>query len=819
MLLTNQNNTEIVNQLNLMIMEKYIKKFIDIGIIDIAEVGGKNASLGEMYTKLISKGILVPKGFAVTAAAFRYFLSHNVLQDALNSILENLDTIHFSNLPLVGKNARDLILKGHMPKDLELAIVDFYDRVFETNDQSVAVRSSATAEDLPEASFAGQHESFLNVKGHQELLYAVKKCFASLYTDRAIKYREDLGFEHAKVFLSVGIQEMIRSDMGCSGIGFTLEPESGFKEVVHIAGVWGLGENIVQGTVNPDEFLVFKPTLKKGLKSIIQKKLGSKEKKMIYAPKEDAVNTTINEQTSDLLRQKFVLEDREIEQLAKWSLIIEQHYQKPMDFEWAKDGFNHQLYIIQARPETVHSQKDSLEFNSYQLIEKGLEITKGEAIGNKISSGRAKILTSIEDANQLQEGDVIVTDTISPDWDPILKNISGIVTNQGGRTSHAAIIARELGITAIVGAVNATEVIKDEQEITLSCAEGKIAYVYAGKLKWKQTLIDPANLHLPKLPKIQMIMADPDKAFQLSFYPNDGVGLVRLEFIISNTVQVHPMSLIHFDQVKGAEDRLKIEQLTASYPLKEDYFIDKLSQGIATIAAAFYPKEVIVRMSDFKSNEYAGLLGGHAFEPEEENPMIGFRGASRYDHDRYREGFRLECMAMKVVRDEMGFSNVKLMIPFCRTVQEGQKVIALMEKYGLKRGENGLEIFVMAEIPSNVLLAEEFAEVFDGFSIGSNDLTQLTLGVDRDSALLAGLFDEENEACTKMITKMIEKANKLHKKVGICGQGPSDDPHFIRTLIDAGIDSISFNPDALIEGIRRVNEINKMNELYMESLF
>jgi len=800
-------------------MEKYIKNFSETGIKDIAEVGGKNASLGEMYTSLIPKGILIPKGFAITAEAFKYFLSSNGMEEAIGLILRQLDRNSFSNLQVIGKTARDLMMKGHIPKDLESAILDAYDRVFDTYDQDVAVRSSATAEDLPDASFAGQHESFLNVKGHYALLCAVKKCFASLYTDRAIKYREDLGFEHSKVFLSVGIQEMIRADMGCSGIGFTLEPESGFKDVVHLAGVWGLGENIVQGTVTPDEFLVFKPSLKKGLKSIIQKSLGSKEKKMVYAPEEDDVNTTINENTSDLLRKKFVLEDKEIEKLAQWALIIEEHYQRPMDFEWAKDGFNHQLYIVQARPETVHGQKDSFQFSSYQLTEKGKEITRGEAIGSMISSGRAKVLSSIKEADQLLEGDILVTDTISPDWDPILKKVAGIITNKGGRTSHAAIIARELGVAAIVGTVNATESIKDGQEITLSCAEGKTASVYEGKLKWKQTHIDTTNFHLPKSPKIQLIMADPDRAFQLSFYPNHGVGLVRLEFMISHTVQVHPMALVHFDQVEGEEDRLAIEKLTASYPLKENYFIDKLSQGIATIAAAFYPKEVIVRMSDFKSNEYAGLIGGAAFEPKEENPMIGFRGASRYDHDRYRDGFRLECETMKIVRDEMGFNNVKLMIPFCRTVKEGQKVVALMEKYGLKRGLNDLEIFVMAEIPSNVLLADEFAEVFDGFSIGSNDLTQLTLGVDRDSALVAELFDEENEACTKIITRMIGKANKLHKKVGICGQGPSDDHHFIRTLIDAGIDSISFNPDALVEGIQQVNEVNKMNTLFMDSLF
>ncbi|MCR8560786.1 phosphoenolpyruvate synthase [Mucilaginibacter sp. BJC16-A38] len=787
-------------------MERFIKKFSETGISDILEVGGKNASLGEMFTHLTTKGIQVPNGFSITAAAFRYFISFNRLEEKLETLMSGLDRKDFLNLNKTGAKARELIMGGVMPNDLRMAIIDAYDYLFDNADQEVAVRSSATAEDLPDASFAGQHESYLNISGHNALLLAVRRCFASLYTDRAIKYREDKGFDHSKVFLSVGVQQMVRSDIGCSGVGFTLEPESGFKDVVHIAGVWGLGENMVQGTVTPDEFLVFKPSLKRKLKSIIQKNLGSKCKMMVYAKKNDETNVTINKDTPWELREKFVLQDREIEQIANWALIIEDHYQKAMDFEWAKDGINHQLYIIQARPETVHSRKKTIQVKSCQIIEKGEEMTHGEAIGSMITAGFAKVLSSPEEAGKLKEGDILVTDTTSPDWDPILKKVAGIVTNKGGRTSHAAIIARELGVVAIVGTEDATTAIRDGDQITLNCAEGKIGYVYRGKLNWKETVTTVSHVHLPENVKAQLIIGEPEKAFPLSFFPNDGVGLMRLEFIINNYVQIHPMALVKFDQVKDEIDRVKIQNLTHSYPHKEQYFIDRLSQGVATIAAAFYPKEVIVRMSDFKTNEYAGLIGGKYFEPEEANPMIGFRGASRYYNKRYQEGFRLECEAMKVVRDEMGLTNVKLMIPFCRTVDEGKKVVALMETYGLKRGENGLQIFVMAEIPSNVLLAEEFAEIFDGFSIGSNDLTQLTLGIDRDSALIADLFDEQNAASKQLIVSMIKKANKLHKKVGLCGQAPSDSAAFTRLLVETGIDSIAFNPDALLRGIENINQ-------------
>lgn len=790
------------------VMKKYIKEFGEISMSDLAQVGGKNASLGEMFTRLTPTGVLIPKGFAITVKAFQDFIAYNNLERPISLLMKDLDRTTYGNLEVIGKDARTLMMSGRVPAELSREITMAYDAMFDDGMQEVAVRSSATAEDLPDASFAGQHESYLNVKGSYALLYAVRKCFASLYTDRAIKYREDKGFEHDKVFLSVGVQEMIRSDIGCAGVGFTLEPESGFRNLVHIAGVWGLGENIVKGTVTPDEFLVFKPTLEKGFRSILQKNLGSKSKMMVYADLDDDVNEVINKDTPEEMSKRFILDDAEIEKLARWALIIERHYEKPMDFEWAKDGIGHQLYILQARPETIHSRITVPQLISYQLNQKGLELTRGEAIGSKIASGPARVLASPGEAGKLNPGDILVTDVTSPDWDPILKRVAGVVTNKGGRTSHAAIIARELGAAAIVGTGSATERITDGEMITIDCSQGKTGYVLQGELEWEKTVTDLSGFDLPDSPKAQLILADPEKAFALSFYPNHGVGLLRMEFLISNWIQIHPMALMKPEQISKESDKLKIETLTGGYTDKADYFIDKLSKGVAMIAAAFYPKEVIVRMSDFKSNEYAGLIAGKDFEPREENPMIGFRGASRYYHDRYRAGFELECRAMKAVRDEMGFSNVKLMIPFCRTVKEGEKVVQLMERLGLKRGENGLEILVMAEIPSNVLLAESFAELFDGFSIGSNDLTQLTLGIDRDSALIADLFDEQNAASKQLIVQMIQKANALGKKVGLCGQAPSDSESFARLLVETGIDSISFNPDALIKGIINIQQAN-----------
>jgi pyruvate,water dikinase len=785
-------------------MEKFIKKFSEIGIGDISEVGGKNASLGEMFNLLMPKGVIIPNGFAITALAFKYFLEYNNLETPLKNILAALDRNTFKNLAETGNKARALMLSGELPKNLSASIIRSYETMFDT-DQPVAVRSSATAEDLPQASFAGQHESYLNIKGSRSLLNSVKQCFASLYTDRAIKYREDQRFAHDQVFLSIGVQEMIRSDLGCSGVGFTLEPESGFKEVVHIAGVWGLGENIVQGTVSPDEFLVYKPAIRNGQRAVLQRKLGSKDQTMVYAVGKDQTHSTMNQQTPQDLCDQFVLKENEVEKLAKWSMIIEDHYKRSMDFEWAKDGSTGALYILQARPETVHQGACSTTISSYELKDHGPILTRGLAIGSQITCGVARILSSPAEMEKLNIGDILVTDATSPDWDPILKKVAGVVTNKGGRTSHAAIIARELGAVAIVGTENATRTIQDGDLITLSCAEGRTGYVYAGKLEWEENTIDTSLVTLPDYPKAQLIIGDPDQAFKLSFLPNHGVGLLRMEFMISNYIKVHPMALLHPEQVTNKSDLLKIEELTHSYENPEDFFVEKLSEGIAIIAAAFAPKEVIVRMSDFKTNEYAGLVGGQAFEPKEENPMIGFRGASRYYHDRYKEAFELECKAIRIVRDQFGLTNVKVMIPFCRTVKEGDKVIALMEEYGLKKGQNSLEVFVMAEIPANVILATQFAEIFDGFSIGSNDLTQLALGIDRDSVLASELFDEENAAVEQLIKMMISKAQQAGKHCGLCGQAASDSLVFTKWLVETGIDSIAFNADALIKGINQIN--------------
>jgi pyruvate,water dikinase len=787
-------------------MKVLIKKFEDIRISDVQTVGGKNASLGEMVTTLASKGIKVPDGFATTADAFWYFINSNNLKEGLEHLLTTLDRKNFSNLSEVGKNARQLILSGNMPADLSTAIVTAYKELCGGNLFEVAVRSSATAEDLPSASFAGQHESFLNIKGEAALLRTVQRCFASLYTDRAIKYREDNQFDHSKIALSVGVQKMVRSDKGCSGIGFTLEPESGFSDIIHLSGVWGLGENIVQGTVTPDEFFVFKPSLLEGKNAIIQKKLGPKEKTMIYSDG-DGNNTIININTTVEKREQYVLSDTEITQLSLWANTIAEHYQKPMDIEWAKDGLTGELFIIQARPETVHSQKDSFKVKEYTLIEKGEILAEGEAIGSKVISGIARILQSPDESDKLSTGEIVVTDLTSPDWDPILKKASAIITNKGGRTSHASIVARELGVPAIVGTGNGTEAIKDGEWITVSCCEGRTGFVYKGKIKYTEKELDFSNIKMPQSTNAMMIVGDPDKAFKLSFYPNDGVGLMRIEFIITHFIQIHPMALVKFRELKDELVKEKIEELTHHYPDKEKYFIDKLAQGIAIIAAAFYPKDVIVRMSDFKTNEYANLIGGKDFEPNEENPMIGFRGASRYYSKLYKQGFRLECEAIKMVREEMGLTNVKVMIPFCRTIEEGKKVIAVLEEYGLdRRKDDSLEIYVMAEIPSNVMQAEEFAAIFDGFSIGSNDLTQLTLGIDRDSALVADLFSEQNQSAKMMISMMIRKAKAAGTKIGLCGQAPSDFPEFAQFLVEEGIDSISFNPDALLKGIENINQ-------------
>jgi len=786
-------------------MVTFIKQFSEINLNDVAVVGGKNASLGEMFNNLSRKGIHVPNGFATTSFAFEIFLTHNSLHTPLLDLMRQLDKTNFYNLKETGDKARQMIMQAEMPRKLRTEIISAYKDLCGAAYFEVAVRSSATAEDLPQASFAGQHESYLNIKGEEELIEAVHKCFASLYTDRAIKYREDKGFPHEKVLLSVGVQKMVRSDKSSSGVGFTLEPESGFRDVVVLSGVWGLGENIVQGAVTPDEFYVFKPTLKQNKKAIIQKKLGDKLKTMIYASKEDKKNTTINIDTPIEKQEQFVLTDEEITKLAKWCLLIEEHYRKPMDIEWAKDGITHDLFIVQARPETVHSQKNPLIIKEFKLLEKGTILTSGNAVGSKAISGIARILNSPKDAGKLKKGEIVVTDITSPDWDPVLKNAAAIITNKGGRTSHASIVARELGVPAIVGCGDATESIGDGKSITVSCCEGKTGYVYDGVLKIKELEIDFTNIKKPDSTEAMLIVADPDQAFKLSFYPNDGVGLMRMEFIINRFIQVHPMALVKLGEIKDAAIREKIELLTHHYPDKEIYFSDKLAQGIATIAAAFYPKDVIVRMSDFKTNEYANLIGGSQFEPHEENPMLGFRGASRYYNPLYKDGFRLECNAIKQVRNEMGLTNVKVMIPFCRTVEEGKKVIEEMRINGLDRNEDEtLKIYVMAEIPSNVLLADEFAKIFDGFSIGSNDLTQLTLGIDRDSAIVSNLFSEQNAAPKRMIEMVINEAKAAGVKIGLCGQAPSDFPSFAGFLVEQGIDSISFNADAILKGIENI---------------
>jgi pyruvate,water dikinase len=786
-------------------MESLVMKFNDICINDVARVGGKNASLGEMFNRLAGEKVAVPGGFAVTADAFWLFIDKNRLRDQLIELMACLDTKEYSNLAYIGKQARSLIGNATMPHTLAETIISEYKALCGDAYFEVAVRSSATAEDLPQASFAGQHESYLNVLGEEKLLSAVQKCFASLYTDRAIKYREDNKFEHAKVALSVGVQKMVRSDKACAGVCFTLEPESGFRDVIHISGVWGLGENIVQGTVTPDEFIVFKPSLKLEKKAIIQKKLGEKAKTMIYGQDEMTSHETINIETPVAKREQFVLSDDEVMRIAKWAIVIEDHYQKPMDIEWAKDGISNELFIVQARPETVHTQKQPYLVKEYILQKKGTLLAEGEAIGSKIAIGKARVLKSPEDAGTLQPGEIVVTEITSPDWDPILKKAAAIITDKGGRTSHASIVARELGVPAVVGTSNATKNVLDGEVVTVSCCEGKTGFVYRGQLNYKVIEHDFSSIKMPAATQPMLIVGDPENAFRLSFYPNNGVGLMRIEFIITHFVQVHPMALVKFDELQDAVTKERIEQLTHHYPDKEAYFVDKLAQGIATIAAAFYPKDVIVRMSDFKTNEYANLVGGAQFEPKEENPMLGFRGASRYYNDRYREGFRLECEAIKTVRNVMGLTNVKVMIPFCRTVEEGKKVIEVMTANGLNRGvDPSLEIYVMAEIPGNVLLAEQFAEIFDGFSIGSNDLTQLTLGIDRDSAIVSDLFSEQNEAAKLMISMVIQKAKAAGRKIGLCGQAPSDFPEFAQFLVQQGIDSISFNPDALLKGIENI---------------
>ena len=793
----------------------FVLWFKELGIEDVPLVGGKNASLGEMYRNLAKKGVNIPNGFAVTARAYRYLLKNAEIEPKIKKILSDLNTKNMRNLAERGRKVRELILGAEMPKGLADEISSSYKKLCNEYgaNTDAAVRSSATAEDLPDASFAGQQETYLNVRGELALLDACKKCFASLFTNRAISYRVDKGFNHFTIALSVGVQKMVRSDLASSGVMFSIDTETGFKNAVLINGAYGLGENIVQGTVNPDQFYVFKPTLKKGYKPIISKKLGTKEIKMVYS-EHGSKNTTQNVDVPYYDRFKYVLNDNEILKLAEWACIIEEHYSKkarkfkPMDMEWAKDGKTKQLFIVQARPETVQSQKDANILEEYKLKQKGQLVVTGLSVGTKIASGKAHVIRSVADIRDFKIGEVLITDKTDPDWEPIMKIASAIVTNKGGRTAHAAIIARELGIPAIVGTENGTEKIKTGQYITISCAEGEIGNVYKGKLRFSINKINLGQLKKPKT-QIMMNVGNPDQAFDFSFIPNDGVGLAREEFIISSYIKIHPLALLHCNKLKDKKIKEIIDQSTYAYKNKTEFFIEKLAQGVGMIAAAFYPKDVIVRMSDFKTNEYANLIGGREFEPKEENPMIGWRGASRYYAGNYKEAFALECKAMKKARDEMGLTNIKLMIPFCRTVEEGKQVINEMKKYGLVQGKNGLEIYVMCEIPSNVILADDFAKIFDGFSIGSNDLTQLALGLDRDSELVSRLYDERNPAVKKLIAELIKKAKKNKIKVGICGEAPSTFPEFAQFLVKCGIDSISLNPHSVLKTTLKILEMEK----------
>jgi len=791
----------------------FTRRFAEVSMGDVPLVGGKNASLGEMFRALNAKGIRVPDGFAVTAEAYRHFLRANGLDRALAELVGKLDIRDLDSLRQCGHQIRQLILQAEFPPEIAAEIVAAYADL-EAGAKlpagvrlDVAVRSSATAEDLPDASFAGQQETYLNVQGPTALLDTCRRCFASLFTDRAISYRVDKGFDHLKIALSVGVQRMVRSDLASSGVMFSIDTETGFSDAVLINAAYGLGENVVQGSVNPDEFCVFKPTLKQGFRPIIKRSLGSKEFKLIYDVGGSRMVRNVPVPAGD--RGRFALTDDEVLALARWAVQIEEHYSQlrgaacPMDMEWAKDGQTGEFFIVQARPETVQSQRHAQMLETYRLKETARVLATGRSVGSQIAVGPVRKVDSIRQLQVFQQGEVLVTDKTDPDWEPIMKRAAAIVTNRGGRTCHAAIVSRELGIPAVVGTEHGTEALQDGQMVTVSCAEGDTGLVYEGALAFDVDRVDLSSMGRPRT-RIMVNVGNPDEALGLSFLPNDGVGLARMEFIINNHIQIHPMALVRYDRLEDAALRQEIDRRTAGYADKPRFFIDRLAEGVAMIAAAFYPRDVIVRMSDFKTNEYAHLVGGQGFEPGEENPMIGFRGASRYYDPRYRDGFALECQAMRKVREEMGFTNVKLMVPFCRTVEEGRRVIAEMAKHGLKQRANGLEIYVMCEIPSNVISAQAFAEVFDGFSIGSNDLTQLILGVDRDSSTVAHLFDERNPAVMDAIASAIQTVKAAGKKIGICGQAPSDYPEFAEFLIRQGIDSISLNPDAVVRTTQRV---------------
>jgi pyruvate,water dikinase len=801
--------------------KKFILWFNEIGINDVPLVGGKNASLGEMYQKLESKGIRVPNGFAITAYAYRYFLKYAGIEEEIKKILKGLDTHDLSNLMRKGREIREVITHAEIPPDLTQAIYSAYDKLAdEFSDQGlanvdVAIRSSATAEDLPDASFAGQQDTFLNIRGRLSVLDACRKCFASLFTNRAISYRHDKGFGQFDVALSIAVQKMVRSDSAYSGVIFSIDTETGFKDAIFITAAYGLGENVVQGTVNPDEFYVFKPTLKMGKRAIISRKAGDRDIKMVYSMEDDATVKNIATTLSE--RHRYVLEEDEILKLAEWACIIEEHYSKeagffrPMDIEWAKDGDGvnvgtGELFIVQARPETIHSQKDTNTYENYHLLEKGEILTRGTAVGTKVGQGTANVIQSTLEMDRFKPQQVLVTSMTDPDWEPLMKKAAAIVTNKGGRTCHAAIVSRELGIPCVIGTGNGDEVIKAGDDVTVSCCEGETGYVYKGLINY-----DIETLNLKDVPKtktkIMMNVGMPEKAFTQGLIPNDGVGLAREEFIINSHIGIHPLALLEYDKLreKAKIDQqiagvvYKIDQITAVYDDKRRFFIDKLAEGISRIAAGFYPNDVIVRLSDFKTNEYANLLGGYLYEPKENNPMIGWRGASRYYDENFMPAFELECLALHKARSEVGLTNIKAMIPFCRTPEEGKKVIRIMKKFGLVQGEDGLEIYVMCEIPSNVICADQFADIFDGFSIGSNDLTQLALGLDRDSSLVSHIYDERNESVKRLVAQVIEVAKKKGKKIGICGQAPSDFPDFAEFLVECGIDSMSLIPDTVIK--------------------
>ncbi|RKX65433.1 MAG: phosphoenolpyruvate synthase [Thermodesulfobacteriota bacterium] len=811
-----------------MAKKDFILWFKEISIRDVPLVGGKNASLGEMFQKVASKGINVPDGFAITAAAYQYFIQKAGLLEKIKECLKGLDTHNMEDLKRRGAEVRSLIRSATLPSELSEQIVTSYRKLsqkYGMEELDVAVRSSATAEDLPDASFAGQQETYLNIRGEERLLEACKACFASLFTNRAISYREDKGFGHFDVYLSIAVQKMVRSDTASAGVIFTIDTESGFRDTVLITASYGLGENVVQGAVNPDEYYVFKPTLKIGKRPIVGKTMGSKQQKLVYTEDSQSVK---NIPTTAEERNSYVLTDDEILLLADWACKIEQHYGKPMDIEWAKDGDGvkigtGQFFIVQARPETVQSQKDYSAMETYVLKEKyykleaqGKVLCKGLAIGNKIGQGKVYNITSSEQIAEFKPGGVLVTDMTDPDWEPIMKVAAAIVTNRGGRTCHAAIVSRELGIPCVIGTGNATEIVKDGYEVTVDCSEGEIGYVYNGIIPYEIEHVDLKTLPQTKT-KIMMNVGIPEKAFFQGQIPCDGVGLAREEFIINSHIGIHPLALIHYEELKAkaktdsniAQIVNQIDEKTKGYPDKITYFVERLARGIGRIAAGFYPNDVIVRLSDFKTNEYANLIGGSLYEPQESNPMIGWRGASRYYDETFKPAFGLECKAILKARDEMGLTNIKVMVPFCRTPEEGKKVIGAMKEFGLVQGENGLEVYVMCEIPSNVVLADAFADIFDGFSIGSNDLTQLTLGLDRDSELVSHLYDERNEAVERLVAQVIKIARERKKKIGICGQAPSDFPDFTEFLVKCGINSISLNPDVVIKTKLLVAKIEK----------